>query len=106
MNMSFRKAIYHGVCASVALAVAAYAMMPVSAATADALRYRGGQVNCVSGGCHDEDTHCIGNASCSRAAATACLSGENDRNHLKCGPDSGLCSNEGCGGVDATCGGT
>ena len=106
MRLSLKRAIYNGMCACASLAVASYAILPVSAATANALSYRGGQLTCPSGGCHDEDTRCSGNASCHGSPATACFSGEKDRNYLSCGPDSGLCSDQGCGGVDSTCGGT
>jgi hypothetical protein len=105
MRVSLKKVVYHGLCACASMAIASYAMMPVSAATANALSYRGGQISCPLGGCHDKDAHCEGNASCESQLATACFVGDDDRNHLRCGPDSGLCTDQGCNGADITCGG-
>jgi hypothetical protein len=98
------KWIYNGSCGCIALAVAACAVMPLSAATADALSYRGGQ-SCPVGGCHDQQTTCSGSSACSGVTATACLSGPHDINGLSCSADTGLCSNQGCGGADSSCGG-
>jgi hypothetical protein len=102
MVYSLQRAIYHGLCALVALSIAASAILPVSAATANALSYRGGE---TCGGCHNVSTTCTGSSSCTNQKATACLTGENDTNRLNCGSDTGLCKNMGCDGADVTCGG-
>jgi hypothetical protein len=101
MKVSLRQFIYNALCACCALAIASFAMTPVSAATARAIGMRGGQ----SCGCHDADTHCSGVGSCSAANATACFSGAHDTNGESCSPDTGLCGDQGCGGVDSLCGG-
>jgi hypothetical protein len=104
MIAPLHKLIYQGFCACASLAVASYALLPLPAATVNALSYRGGQY-CLTGGCHDHETTCSGNSSCSNVKATACLTGPRDSNNQKCGTDTGLCSNQGCGGADVTCGG-
>jgi hypothetical protein len=103
MKCSFRRMLYYAACASCALTIAGYAILPSSAATANGLKSRGGQI-CPTG-CHDLESHCTGSASCQGQTATACFTGEHDRNGMSCGKDTGLCSNQGCGGVDSSCGG-
>jgi hypothetical protein len=105
MRKGLRCILYNSVCASISLTIASYAMLPAMAATTSATGYRGGQISCPTGGCHDQDSHCSGNSSCRASSATACLQGNNDTNGHRCGTDSGLCSDQGCGGVDAICGG-
>jgi hypothetical protein len=105
MQVSLKSFIYNTLCACFALAIAGFAMMPVSAATAGAIGIRGGQAYSNCNGCHDIDANCSGNASCQEASSTACISGAQDTNHENCSPDTRLCSNEGCGGVDSVCGG-
>jgi hypothetical protein len=102
MTVSSKRVIYHGVCACIALGIAAYAILPVSAATASALGYRGGQ-SCEGNGCHNQATTCGGSSSCTEQKANACLSGPNDNNNKHCGADSGLCTNLGCSGADVQC---
>jgi hypothetical protein len=97
--------LYNSVCACISLSIASYAMLPATAAATSGTGDRGGQISCPSGGCHDQDGHCSGNASCQASSATACLQADGDTNHHRCGTDSGLCSDQGCGGVDSTCGG-
>ncbi len=104
MVCSLRKMMYHGLCACASLAIASYAIVPVSAATAGVLGYRGGQ-SCPASGCHNQQTTCSGSDSCSNFEATACFTGPHDRNGASCGSDSGLCSSSGCGGLDIVCGG-
>ena len=105
MRKGLRRFLYNSVCACISLSIASYAMLPVTAASTNGTGDRGGQITCPSGGCHDQDTHCTGNSSCQSSSATACLQGNNDKNGHRCGTDSGLCSDQGCGGVDAICGG-
>jgi len=101
----FRRVLYNSVCALASLAIASYALLPVTAATADGVGYRGGQIVCPSGGCHDEDSHCGGDASCQSSASTACFQGNSDKNGERCGGDTTLCTSQGCSGDDAVCGG-
>jgi hypothetical protein len=103
MFSSLKKIMYNGLCVCAALSIAFYALLPVSAATANAINLRGGQA-CPTHGCHNENTDCTGAYSCTVILATACLTGPKDRNSLPCGNDSGLCSNSGCGGQDVICG--
>jgi hypothetical protein len=103
MTISIRSVLYQGLCWCAALAVASYAILPVSRATANALSYRGGQV-CLTGGCHDKTSSCTGTGSCSAQTSTACLTGDKDRNGKRCGDDTGLCRNMGCAGADVRCG--
>jgi len=104
MPVSLKRFIYNALCACCALAIACFAMMPVSAATASAIGVRGGQSAC-NFGCHDVDTTCSGLGGCFSANATACISGVHDTNGERCSPDTRLCFIEGCGGVDSICGG-
>jgi hypothetical protein len=104
MSGFYRKLLYNGVCACAALGVASYALLPVSAATADALSYRGGQF-CSTGGCHDVDSHCTGSGACEGESANACVQSDKDTNRETCGADSGYCRDIGCNGADRVCGG-
>jgi hypothetical protein len=101
MVLSFQRIIYQGLCACAALAIASCAILPVSAATANAMGYRGGQV-CAQG-CHNTTTACTGGFGCSAQPITACFSGPNDANRKSCGGDSGICTAQGCNGADVTC---
>jgi hypothetical protein len=100
------KALYNSLCATAALAIALCALLPVTAVTANGLGYRGGQGLCPTGGCHDEDAHCGGNASCSAAPANVCLQGPNDTNGNRCGTDTHYCTDQQCNGAVTYCGGT
>ena len=104
MQVSPVRLIYNATVACCALAVAFFAMVPVSATTASAIGVRGGQAFCP-GGCHDVSSTCSGDISCLSARATACVAGEQDTNNETCSPDTKLCSYEGCGGEDSVCGG-
>ena len=64
MAISISRVGYYGFCVCASLAVAAGALLPVSAATANALSVRGGSY-CTTGGCHDKQTTCSGSTSCS-----------------------------------------
>jgi hypothetical protein len=105
MRKRIHRVLYNSVCACIALSIASYALLPVAAAAANGTGYRGGQDLCPSGGCHDQDAHCSGNDSCQASTATACLQGNKDTNRERCGADSGLCIDQGCGGADIICGG-
>jgi hypothetical protein len=102
MAFSFSKSVYHGLCALASLMVASAAILPMSAATANALSYRGGG-GC---GCHNNPSRCGGGPNaCAKQAINICLTADSDNNKMSCGKDSGVCAtaNTLCHGEDQAC---
>ncbi len=102
MKNAIRKYLRCGACFLAAVSVASAALLPVSAATADALGARGGGSSCQEG-CHVQSSNCGGGPACSTIPVSLCVTSPADQNTNSCSGDSRACSDASCTGAETLC---